>query len=92
MIETSFISASLRRLSMRPEGPRTVALGKASCQAPTKRWCSMSVAAMYFRSLPREASLLFTAGVRATGEKTARAPDWRRTVKRVSWLVLKHEV
>jgi hypothetical protein len=39
---------------------------------------SASKAAMYFTS-PISETLRFTSSVNATGEKTARAPDWRRT-------------
>jgi hypothetical protein len=39
---------------------------------------STSRAAMYFTS-PNSVILRFTSSVNATGEKTARAPDWRRT-------------
>lgn len=41
---------------------------------------------MYFTLLPRDASLAFTSSVKATGEKTAREPFWRRTVGVVSYV------
>jgi len=47
------------------------------------RLTSASSAAMYFTS-PSSETLALTASVRATGEKTARAPDCRRTMKEVS--------
>jgi hypothetical protein len=45
-----------------------------------RRVTSASRAAMYFTS-PISETLDLTSSVRATGEKTARAPDWRRTLR-----------
>jgi hypothetical protein len=47
---------------------------------------SASSAAMYFTS-PSSETLDLTSSVRATGEKTARAPDWRRTAVDVSRII-----
>lgn len=73
-------SVMLARFSGRVSGPITWALGNALCQSPRKMWCSMSGAVMYLTGPPRVVRVLVTSGVRATGEKTARAPEVSLTV------------
>jgi hypothetical protein len=58
-------------------------LAKGSCMWERESGTSASRAAMYFTS-PSSETLDLTSSVKATGEKTARAPDWRRTAIHIS--------
>lgn len=74
------VSGLASRFSGRPSIPMTRADGYALDHAERYMWCSISGAARYATLPPSSSMVERTSGVRAVGEKTARAPELRRTV------------